>query len=76
MRWTNKGYLVTVPVDDAGQAMFMLEGWERAFSTNENVFFKSSETLGKMHLTSSSQNSMTTMVTFIPLLLVELTSHV
>ena len=26
--------------------MFMLEGWEKAFSTNENVFFKSSETIG------------------------------
>jgi len=41
-----KGYLVTVPVDEEGQAMFMLEGWEKAFSTSENVFFKSPETLG------------------------------
>ena len=35
-----------MPIEEDGQAMFMLEGWEKAFSTNENVFFKSSETIG------------------------------
>jgi len=41
-----KGYLVTVPTREDGEPIFMLEGWDRRFSTSENVFFKSSETIG------------------------------
>jgi hypothetical protein len=29
-----------------GEAVFVLPGWEKAFSTNENVFFKCPETMG------------------------------
>ena len=41
-----QGYLITVPLDDNGVEMFMLEGWQKAFSTNDNMLFKSPETLG------------------------------
>jgi len=35
-----------VPTREDGEPVFMLEGWDRRFSTGENVFFKSSETIG------------------------------
>ena len=41
-----KGYLVTVPIGDDGQPVFMLEGWDMRFSTSEKVFFKCSEIYG------------------------------
>jgi len=41
-----KGYLVTVPIGDDGQPIFMLEDWDMRFSTSEKVFFKCSEIYG------------------------------
>jgi hypothetical protein len=45
-----KGYLVTVPIGDDGQPVFMLEGWDMRFSTSEKVFFKCSEIHGSTRL--------------------------
>lgn len=47
-----KGYLVTVPMGDDGQPVFMLDGWDMRFSTSEKVFFKCSEIYGNTCLIS------------------------
>jgi len=41
---------VTVPAGEDGQPVFMLEGWELKFSTEDTVFFKSTEVVGSSHL--------------------------
>lgn len=46
MSLIGKGYLVTVPIGDDGQPVFMLDGWDMRFSTTEKVFFKCSEIYG------------------------------
>ena len=50
-----KGYLVTVPIGDDGQPVFMLEGWDMRFSTSEKVFFKCSEIYGNTRVISLSE---------------------
>ena len=42
-----KGYLVTVPIGEDGQPAFLIDGWDHRFSTNENAFYKCSETYDK-----------------------------
>lgn len=37
---------MTVPAGEDGQPVFMLEGWELKFSTEDTVFFKSTEVVG------------------------------
>lgn len=35
--------MVTVPIDDDGQPLFMMEGWDLQFQTSDKGFFKTSE---------------------------------
>jgi hypothetical protein len=68
-----KGYLVTVPIGDDGQPVFMLEGWDMRFSTSEKVFFKCSEIYGyfSIFFFIYNKNWMNTMEIYIRLLLVQ-----
>src|SRR5437762_37921 len=46
---SSQGYLVTVPIGDDGQPVFMLDGWDMRFSTSEKGFFKCPEIYGFKH---------------------------